>query len=83
MFFTYYNHEHRHSGIGLHTPHSMHIGTAHAIQEQRQAVLNAACAANPRRFTRRPRAPKMPGPAWINKPVTDSDITQHPSQEAA
>jgi putative transposase len=31
VFFTYYNHEHRHSGIGLHTPYSVHIGTAHAI----------------------------------------------------
>src|SRR5260370_6890309 len=41
-----------------------------AIQEKRQAVLNAACAANPRRFTRRPRAPALPGTAWINKPVT-------------
>ena len=83
VFFTYYNHEHRHSGIGLHTPYSVHIGTAHAIQEQRQAVLNAACAANPRRFTRRPRAPRMPVTAWINKPVTASDVTQHPSQEVA
>ena len=71
VFFTYYNHEHRHSGIGLHTPYSVHIGTAPAIQDKRQAVLNAACAANPRRFTRRPRAPKMPGTAWINKPVTE------------
>ena len=82
VFFTYYNHEHRHSGIGLHTPYSVHIGTAAAIQDKRQAVLNAACAANPRRFTRRPAAPKMPGTAWINKPVTDSDIAQHPSLEA-
>ena len=82
VFFTYYNHEHRHSGIGLHTPYSVHIGTAAAIQDKRQAVLNAACAANPRRFPHRPRAPKMPGTAWINKPVTDSDITRHPPLEA-
>jgi hypothetical protein len=25
----------------------------------------------------------MPVTAWINKPVTDSDVKQHPSQEAA
>ena len=64
VFFTYYNHEHRHSGIGLHTPYSVHIGTAAAIQDQRQAVLNAACAANPRRFPAapgRPRCPARPG----------------------
>ena len=83
VFFTYYNHEHRHSGIALHTPYSVHIGTAAAIQDKRQAVLNAACAANPRRFTRRPKAPALPVTAWINKPVTDSDITQHPPQEAS
>jgi len=82
-FFTYYNHEHRHSGIGLHTPYSVHIGTAPAIQDKRQAVLNAACAANPRRFTRRPTAPELPAAAWINKPVTEPDITQHSSGEAA
>ena len=75
VFFAYYNQEHRHSGIGLHTPYSVHIGTAAAIQDKRQAVLNTACAANPRRFTRRPRAPKMPGTAWINKPATEPDIT--------
>ena len=73
----------RHSGIGLHTPYSVHIGTAPAIQDKRQAVLNAACAANPRRFTRRPRAPKMPATAWINKPVTNSEVTQHPPRETA
>jgi hypothetical protein len=83
VFFAYYNHEHRHSGIGLHTPYSVHIGTAPAIQDKRQAVLNAACAANPRRFTRRPTAPKMPAAAWINKPATKPDITPHPSKEAA
>jgi hypothetical protein len=41
-FFTYYNHEHRHSGIGLHTPYSVHIGTALAIQDKRQAVRTGA-----------------------------------------
>jgi putative transposase len=60
----------------------VHIGTASAIQDKRQAVLNAAYAANQRRFTRRPKAPRMPGAAWINKP-TEPDITQYPSREAA
>jgi putative transposase len=43
-FFAYYNHEHRHSGIGLHTPASVHYGTATEIREQRAVVLNAAYA---------------------------------------
>ena len=32
VFFTYYNNDHRHSGIGLHTPASVHDGSAWPIQ---------------------------------------------------
>jgi putative transposase len=71
IFFTYYNNEHRHSGIGLHTPASVHDGTARAIRAHRQQVLDAAYAARPDRFRgRHPVAPKLPGKAWINKPRT-------------
>ena len=71
IFFTYYNNEHRHSGIGLHTPASVHDGTWREIRERRQQVLDAACAARPDRFRgRHPVAPKLPGKAWINKPRT-------------
>jgi putative transposase len=73
-FFDYYNHHHRHSGIALHTPATMHDGTAEAIQAARAQVLNAAYAANPRRFCNRPPAlPKMPTIAWINKPTIVND----------
>jgi putative transposase len=68
-FFTYYNTEHRHSGIGLHTPASVHDGTAWAIQARRQQVLDNAFAARPKRFRgQRPVAPKLPAKVWINKP---------------
>jgi len=68
-FFTYYNHEHRHSGIGLHTPASVHYGTHLEIREQRQVTLNAAYEANPIRFRRlAPRAPSIPELVWINPP---------------
>ncbi len=67
-FFQHYNHVHRHSGIGLHTPASVHHGTAEIVQTQRQATLNAAYAANPARFNRRPTPPELPTQAWINKP---------------
>ncbi|MEU4645813.1 IS3 family transposase [Micromonospora sp. NPDC023814] len=68
-FFTYYNHEHRHSGIGLHTPASVHYGTAGDVHGQRQATLDAAWRAHPDRFTRRPRPPALPNTVWINKPT--------------
>jgi len=70
LFFDYYNNEHRHSGIGLRTPATVHDGTAHQIQAHRAEVLNAAYAANPDRFHRRPIPPKMPTQAWINQPPT-------------
>jgi putative transposase len=53
-FFEHYNHVHRHSGIALHTPASVHYGTAREIRDQRQATLSAAYAANPIRFRHRP-----------------------------
>ncbi|MFV2199153.1 IS3 family transposase [Nocardiopsis sp. LOL_012] len=67
-FFQYYNHEHYHSGIGLHTPFTVHIGTAHAVQDKRAEVIEAFRAANPGRFTRRPVLPGLPEAAWINEP---------------
>jgi transposase InsO family protein len=68
-FFTAYNHEHRHSGIGLHTPASVHYGTAQQVHTLRQATLDRAHATHPHRFTRRPRPPQLPEIAWINQPV--------------
>ncbi|MDQ4038904.1 MAG: DDE-type integrase/transposase/recombinase [Actinomycetota bacterium] len=53
-FFTAYNHEHRHCGIGLHTPASVHFGTAAEIRARRQLTLDRAHAQHPKRFNRRP-----------------------------
>ncbi len=71
-FFTWYNHDHRHSGIGLHTPADVHYGRAQAIAAARAGVLDRAYAANPERFVRKPpQPPKLPDTAWINKPPAD------------
>jgi putative transposase len=68
-FFGYDDHEHRHSGIGEHTPASVHDGTAEEIRSQRAATLTDAYVANPTRFRgRRPEPPKLPTVAWINDP---------------
>lgn len=72
-FFDYYNHEHYHSGLGLHTPASVHLGTAEKIRADRAEVLAAAYARNPERFNQPPEPPKLPTVAWINPP---SDPTQ-------
>jgi putative transposase len=67
-FFEYYNHEHRHSGIGLHTPADVHFGMAEVIREKRQDVLDAAYSTMPGRFRRPPQAPRIPDAFWINRP---------------
>ena len=59
-FFEHYNHQHRHSGIGLHTPADVHYGRADQIRAQRQVVLDAAYTARPERFRRRPERPANP-----------------------
>jgi putative transposase len=74
-FFGYYNHEHRHSGIGLHTPASVHYGTATEVRAQRQQTLNDSYAAHPERFSHRlPQPPKLPTAAWINQPSQEALI---------
>ena len=57
VFFPWYNHEHRHSGLGFLTPAVVHYGRAAAVRAQRQQVLAAAYAAHPERFVNgRPHA---------------------------
>jgi len=68
-FFSWYNIEHRHSGIGLVTPEQLHYGLARDIVEYRSQVLHAAFQSNPNRFKgKAPQPPKLPEAAWINKP---------------
>ena len=75
-FFGWYNHQHRHSGIGLMTPATVHHGLAEQTHAARRSVLNAAYAARPERFVRRPpRPPALPTGAWINRP--DSEEVAH------
>lgn len=70
-FVTWYNHAHRHSGIGLHTPADVHHDRHHTVRANRADTLAAARAAHPERFgTTRP-LPKildLPEQVWINKP---------------
>jgi putative transposase len=71
-FFGWYNHEHRHSGIGLMTPATVHYGRTGQVMEQRARVMAAACAANPERFVHgSPQLPKLPTAVWINPPMTE------------
>jgi putative transposase len=69
-FFSWYNTEHRHSGIALLTPADVHHGRAAMRIAQRQTVLDAARAAHPQRFVGgRPRAPQLEPAVYINRPT--------------
>jgi putative transposase len=71
-FFPGYNPVHRHSGLALMTPESIHYGRAAAQVEKRAVILAAAHAARPERFVRGlPRPPQLPTAVWINRPATE------------
>ena len=77
-FVDWYNHAHRHSGIGLMTPAAVHHGRAEQLHAARAAVLEAAFARNPERFVRKPPVPpERPDTAWINKPADRNEVAAH------
>lgn len=68
-FVSWYNSEHRHSGIGLLTPLAVHQGQAPALLAGRQEVLDLSYASHPERFVRgRPMPAGVPSSVWINAP---------------
>jgi putative transposase len=74
-FVDWYNHAHRHSGIGLMTPAAMHHGHATQLHAIRARVLDAAYQRHPERFVRKPPAPpELPTAAWINKPADTKEV---------
>ncbi len=77
-FFSWYNDDHRHSGLGLHTPADVHYATAEATRSKRAAVLNAAYEQHPERFVRKPpEPPKLPEVSWINEPPEQPEEDAH------
>jgi len=68
-FFPWYNTEHHHSGLGLPTPAVVHYQRAEEVRHLRQQTLDAAYAAHPERFVRKPpQPPALPTEVWINPP---------------
>ncbi len=69
-FFSWYNQDHRHSGLGFLTPAVVHFGHADVVRAHRDRVLAAAYAAHPERFVKgRPHPADLPSAVWINPPV--------------
>jgi putative transposase len=83
-FFTWYNTEHRHSGIGMLTPEDVHLGRGASRIAARAEVLALAYAAHPERFVRglpQPAAP--PTAVWINPPKSSSTSLGHKTDLSA
>jgi transposase InsO family protein len=75
-FVAWYNHAHRHSGIGLHTPADVHHGRHHTVRAGREDTMAAARAAHPERFGAPRTLPKildLPDQVWINKPDQETE----------
>jgi putative transposase len=71
-FFTHYNHQHRHSGIGLMAPAAVHHGEAVSITAARATTLDAAYERHPHRFKgKRPTPPIVPAKVYINPPLAE------------
>lgn len=83
-FFDWYNHEHKHSGIALFSPHDVHADRIDELRAVRQAALDEAYEQNPERFARRPIAASPPtrvilGPELANVielPVSTEEALQ-------
>jgi putative transposase len=70
IFFAWYNQEHRHSGIAMMTPQSVHQGQTDQIIAARQRALTTAYVQHPERFVKKPPVPELlPIAAWINPPA--------------
>jgi putative transposase len=69
--FHWYNQVHRHSGLAMLTPATVHAGKAQEVTRARAEVLSAAYSAHPERFVNKPPVPNAPPTeVWINPPST-------------
>lgn len=76
-FFTWYNQQHKHSGIAHLSPDDVHFGKAEEILNTRQATLDVAYAAHAERFPRgAPKVKRLPQAVYINKPIEDEKTSE-------
>jgi len=74
-FFTWYNTEHRHSGIAMLTPEHVHYHTHQDVLNARSLTLVKAFQLHPERFVKGvPRVKKVPPTVWINKPTHTEQV---------
>ena len=68
-FFTWYNTDHKHSGLGFVTLEQVHYGLAEEVLNNRANVLQSAFEKHQNRFKgKMPKPLPLPEAAWINRP---------------
>lgn len=79
-FFEWYNRMHKHSGIAMLTPETVHHGHAERILAARQDALTRAYAAHRERFVNRAPVPRpLPAAVWINPPRSQNAAPTNPT----
>ena len=82
--FCWYNHEHRHSGLALLTPATVHAGNGPQAVRARATILDAAYKAHPQRFVNQPPQPEaLPKEVWINPPTKPAEPSREGSDTAS
>jgi transposase InsO family protein len=71
-FVSWYNDQHRHSGIRFVTPSQRHRGEAVEISRHRGRVYEQARQRHPRRWSRSTRCWRLPEVVWINPPPPEN-----------
>ena len=72
-FFPWYNNVHRHSGIKMLTPATVHHGLENGVLQARYAVMSSGYDANPNRFIAgKPKQAQLPRAVWINQPADEA-----------
>lgn len=75
QLLTWYNCEHKHSGIAYYTPEQVHHGLHVNLHKTRENTLLSAYEKNPQRFKSKPTPKLVPGGVWINKPESSGLVT--------
>jgi putative transposase len=66
-WFNWYNHEHRHKGLNLHTPASVQFGHVQEVVQRRQTIMDKVYDKCPERFPKgRPIVKTNPSIVGIN-----------------
>ena len=79
VFFSWYNHDHRHGALDCLTPAALHFGRAFTVRAQRHHVLTATDARHPERFVQGPPQPAdLPTAVWNNPPAKKTTAQDAP-----